>query len=121
MQMPTGAIGILTLLIGIYFTNRFKTRWLVILCIVLPPIAGAVALTQVGRNEPGVLIGCYYVIWLYGGIRESATWSRTQEALADQSRRASALHLGQLERRWHHQACCDFRFHVRFPVHRKRE
>jgi hypothetical protein len=71
MQMPTGAIGILTLLIGIFFTNRFKTRWLVILCIVLPPIAGAVALTQVGRNEPSTLIACYYIIWLYGGIRRS--------------------------------------------------
>jgi hypothetical protein len=70
MQMPTGAIGILTLLIGIFFTNRFKTRWLVILCIVLPPIAGAVALTQVGRNQPSTLIACYFIIWLYGGIRE---------------------------------------------------
>ncbi|RSH94851.1 hypothetical protein EHS25_004657 [Saitozyma podzolica] len=78
MQMPTGAIGILTLLIGIFFTNRFKTRWLVILCIVLPPIAGAVALTQVGRNEPSTLIACYYIIWLYGGIQPLLyTWANS--------------------------------------------
>jgi hypothetical protein len=78
----TGAIGILTLTDGIWLTNRYKTRWLVILlvtppaidlhslfvsCIVLAPIAGAAALTKINSSDPVALIGAYYVIWLYGG------------------------------------------------------
>ncbi|RSH89783.1 hypothetical protein EHS25_001769 [Saitozyma podzolica] len=63
----TGAIGILTLTVGIWLTNRYKTRWLVIFCIVLAPIAGAAALTKINSSDPVALIGAYYVIWLYGG------------------------------------------------------
>nr|WVH01934.1 allantoate transporter [Naematelia aurantialba] len=78
MQMPTGAIGIITLLTGIYFTNRFLRRWIVILCIVIPPIAGATAMSLVGRDKPGVLIACYYVIWVYGGIQPLLyTWANS--------------------------------------------
>ncbi|KAK8846532.1 hypothetical protein IAR55_005618 [Kwoniella newhampshirensis] len=69
MQIPTGAIGITTLLISIYITNRIKLRWPVIAVIVLFPIAGAVGLTQVPRTKPSALMGCYYVAYVFSAIQ----------------------------------------------------
>jgi len=69
MQMPTGGIGIITLLLAIYITNRIKLRWPVLAVIVCFPIAGAVALTQVPRNKPGALMAAYYVLQVFSGIQ----------------------------------------------------
>jgi hypothetical protein len=56
MQIPTGAIGITGLLLGIYVTNRIKMRWPVLAVITLFPIGGAIALTQVPRSNPNALM-----------------------------------------------------------------
>ncbi|KAI9631709.1 major facilitator superfamily domain-containing protein [Dioszegia hungarica] len=69
MQIPTGAIGITGLLIGIYVTNRIKMRWPVLAVIVLFPIAGAIGLTQVPRTQPNALMGCYYVAFVFSCIQ----------------------------------------------------
>jgi len=69
MQMPTGAIGIAGLLIGIYVTNRIKMRWPVLAVITLFPIAGAVGLTHVPRTQPSALMGCYYVAFMFACIQ----------------------------------------------------
>lgn len=70
MQMPTGAIGIITLLIAIYVTNRIKTRFIVIAFLCLPAIAGACGLIYIGRDNVRGLMGCYYVCYLFATLRE---------------------------------------------------
>jgi hypothetical protein len=67
--MPTGAIGIIGLLLGIYITNKIKMRWPVIAVVVLFPIGGAIGLTQVPRSSPGGLMGCYYTAFLFACIQ----------------------------------------------------
>jgi len=69
MQIPTGAIGICSLLICIYITNRIKMRWPVLAVVVIFPIAGAVSLTQVPRNKPGGLMASYYTAYLFSAIQ----------------------------------------------------
>lgn len=69
MQIPTGGIGILALLITIYITNRIKMRWPVLAVVVLFPIAGGVGLTQVPRSSTGGLMACYYVAYLFSAIQ----------------------------------------------------
>jgi hypothetical protein len=56
MQIPTGAIGITGLLIGIWVTNKIKMRWPVLAVITIFPIAGAIGLTQVSRTNPNGLM-----------------------------------------------------------------
>jgi hypothetical protein len=72
MQMPTGGIGIVALLLSIYITNRIKMRWPVLAVVTLFPIAGALGLTQVSHAYPGALMACYYVAYLFSAIRESS-------------------------------------------------
>ncbi|WVR08865.1 hypothetical protein IAU60_005924 [Kwoniella sp. DSM 27419] len=69
LSMPTGAIGILTIVTGIWLTNRYKTRWLVILVICLPPIAGAAAICQLDRANTGGLMASFYVAYVFSGIQ----------------------------------------------------
>ncbi|WVQ83847.1 hypothetical protein IAT38_005991 [Cryptococcus sp. DSM 104549] len=69
MQIPTGAIGITTLLISIFVTNRIKLRWPVIATIVIFPIAGAISLTQVPHNNTGALMASYYVAYVFSAIQ----------------------------------------------------
>ncbi|WRT69284.1 uncharacterized protein IL334_006268 [Kwoniella shivajii] len=69
MHMPTGVIGILTLFIGIWATNKWKTRWLVILIITLAPIAGAAAICNLPRtNIPGLMTS-FYIAYILAGIQ----------------------------------------------------
>jgi len=69
MQIPTGAIGVIGLLTGIYVTNKIKLRWPVMVVITLFPIAGAIGLTQVPRSSPGGLMACYYIAYLFSCIQ----------------------------------------------------
>lgn len=69
MQIPTGVIGIIGLLTGIYITNRIKMRWPVLAVITLFPIAGATALTQVERTNKAGLMASYYVAYLFAVIQ----------------------------------------------------
>lgn len=69
MQMPTGAIGIIVLLVSIWVTNRTKLRFPVIAALCIPPIAGATAMTQVSRSDTGGLLASYYVAYILSGIQ----------------------------------------------------
>jgi hypothetical protein len=75
MQIPTGAIGIITLLIAIYLTNLIKTRFIIIAFLCLPAIAGACGLIYIGRDNVRGLMGCYYVCYLFATLRELALGS----------------------------------------------
>ncbi|WVQ85169.1 hypothetical protein IAT38_007334 [Cryptococcus sp. DSM 104549] len=78
MQAPTGAIAICTLLVTIYFTNKFKARWIVVACCVIPPIGGAVGLCRVDRGDPYTLLACYYVAQTLAGIQPLLfSWANT--------------------------------------------
>lgn len=70
MQMPTGAIGIIILLISIWLTNKFKVRFVIIAALCIPPIAGATALTQVSRSNTRGLLASYYVAQMLAALRE---------------------------------------------------
>nr|XP_019013873.1 allantoate transporter [Kwoniella pini CBS 10737]OCF52654.1 allantoate transporter [Kwoniella pini CBS 10737] len=81
MQIPTGVIGIITLLIGIYFTNKFKARWLVIAIITLFPIAGASAMVNVNRSKSGALLASYYIAYPLAGIQPLLySWANLNQA-----------------------------------------
>ena len=69
MQIPTGAIGICTLLLSIYVTNRIKMRWPVLAVLLIFPIAGATGITQISRDKPGALMACYYVAYVFSAIQ----------------------------------------------------
>nr|XP_018259407.1 allantoate transporter [Kwoniella dejecticola CBS 10117]OBR81565.1 allantoate transporter [Kwoniella dejecticola CBS 10117] len=69
MHMPTGVIGILTLWIGILFTNKFKCRWLVIFTITLAPIAGATAICRLSRDNIPGLMTSFYIAYILAGIQ----------------------------------------------------
>ncbi|WVQ63688.1 uncharacterized protein L199_001841 [Kwoniella botswanensis] len=69
MHMPTGVIGILTLWIGIWFTNKFKARWIVILIITLAPIAGATAICRLPRDNTAGLMASFYIAYILAGIQ----------------------------------------------------
>jgi len=69
MQIPTGAIGIVSLLLSIFVTNKIKMRWPVVAVVALFPIAGAIGLTQVPRNKPSALMGCYYTAFVFSCIQ----------------------------------------------------
>jgi hypothetical protein len=72
MQMPTGAIGIIILLISIWLTNKFKVRFVIIAALCIPPIAGATALTQVSRSNTRGLLASYYVAQMLAALRETS-------------------------------------------------
>lgn len=67
--MPTGAIGIVCQLVGIYLTNKFNVRWPVIAIATLFPIAGAIGLTQVPRSSTGSLMACFYIAYFFTAIQ----------------------------------------------------
>lgn len=69
MQMPTGVIGIIVLLISIYVTNRYKLRFPVVAVLCIFPIAGATALTQVKRKNTNGLLASYYVAQMFTGLQ----------------------------------------------------
>ncbi|TYJ58266.1 hypothetical protein B9479_001092 [Cryptococcus floricola] len=69
LQMPPGAIGIITILVGIYITNKIKMRWPVLATICIFPIAGACAITQVQTSKTGALMASYYVAYLFSAIQ----------------------------------------------------
>ncbi|TXT04298.1 hypothetical protein VHUM_04185 [Vanrija humicola] len=69
MQMPTGVIGIIVLLISIYVTNRYKLRFPVVAFLCIFPIAGATALTQVERKNTNALLASYYVAQMFTGLQ----------------------------------------------------
>ncbi|WVQ69752.1 uncharacterized protein L199_007972 [Kwoniella botswanensis] len=81
MQIPTGFIGIFTLLIAIYCTNRWKTRWAVIAIVTLFPIAGASAMVKVSRSQSGALLASYYVAYPLAGIQPLLySWANLNQA-----------------------------------------
>ncbi|OXB36609.1 allantoate transporter [Cryptococcus neoformans] len=69
LQMPPGGIGIITLLVSIYVTNKIKLRWPVIAVICIFPIAGGIALTQVPSTKTGGLMASYYVAYLFSALQ----------------------------------------------------
>ncbi|KAJ9119020.1 hypothetical protein QFC22_003509 [Naganishia vaughanmartiniae] len=69
MQMPTGAIQIVVLIFSIWLTNKIKMRFPVIAVLTLFPIAGAVGLLKVPRDQPKSLLGCYYVALILGVLQ----------------------------------------------------
>lgn len=96
MSIPTGAIGIVTLLIGIWLTNRYKTRWAVLVVITLFPIGGIAAMCNVSRDNTGGLMASFYIAYALAGIRE---WMNvTGFACADDPRRTFVVQLGWSER-----------------------
>jgi hypothetical protein len=68
MQMPTGAISIILLLVGFHLTNRIKMRAPVIAVVCLFPVAGAAGLVKVPRTQPGALLACYYVAYFFQAL-----------------------------------------------------
>lgn len=95
MSIPTGAIGIVTLLIGIWLTNRYKTRWAVLVIITLFPIGGIAALCNVPRDNTGGLMASFYIAYPLAGIRE---WMNvTGLTYADDPRRTFVVQLGWSE------------------------
>jgi len=77
MQIPTGVIGIITLLTAIFVTNRIKIRFIVILVIILPAIGGAIGLIYVPRKHIRGLLGCQYTLTVYGALRKCSKPIRT--------------------------------------------
>ncbi|KAJ9092845.1 hypothetical protein QFC19_008569 [Naganishia cerealis] len=69
MQMPTGAIQIVCLVFCIWLTNKIKMRFPVVAAMTLFPIAGAVGLLKVPRDQPKSLLGCYYVALILGVLQ----------------------------------------------------
>lgn len=69
MQMPTGAIQIICLVFCIWLTNKIKMRFPIVAFFTLFPIAGAVGLLMVPRNQPKSLLGCYYVALVLGVLQ----------------------------------------------------
>ncbi|EAL19997.1 hypothetical protein CNBF3240 [Cryptococcus deneoformans B-3501A] len=69
MSIPTGVIGIITLIIGIWLTNRIKTRWIVLVIITLFPIAGLAALCNVDRSNTAGLMASFYIAYPLAGIQ----------------------------------------------------
>lgn len=69
MQMPTGAIQIVFLVLCIWITNKIKMRFPVVAFMTLFPIAGAVGLLKVPRDQPKSLLGCYYVALILGVLQ----------------------------------------------------
>lgn len=61
MQMPTGVIQIILLWTCTWVTNRIKLRFPVVALVTLLPIAGAVGLLLVPRDQSGSLLACYYI------------------------------------------------------------
>jgi hypothetical protein len=61
MQIPTGAVQIVLLWCSTWVTNRVRLRFPVVAVMTLLPIAGAVGLLLVPRDQPGALLACYYV------------------------------------------------------------
>ena len=70
MQIPTGVIGIIVQLVGIFAVNRLKIRFVVIAFIIIPAIAGAAGLVYVDRNNTRGLMACFYVLYFYGGLQQ---------------------------------------------------
>ncbi|KAJ9096957.1 hypothetical protein QFC20_006317 [Naganishia adeliensis] len=69
MQMPTGAIQIVMLIFCIWLTNKIKMRFPIVAAMTLFPIAGAVGLLKVPRDQPKSLLGCYYVALILGVLQ----------------------------------------------------
>jgi hypothetical protein len=70
MQMPTGAIQIVFLILSIWLTNKIKLRFPILAVLCLFPIGGAVGLLMVPRDRPSALLGCYYVALILGCLRK---------------------------------------------------
>lgn len=61
MQMPTGVIQIVLLWTSTWVTNKIKMRFPVVAVVTMLPIAGAVGLLKVPRDQSGSLLACYYI------------------------------------------------------------
>ncbi|KAI5449351.1 hypothetical protein NCC49_004756 [Naganishia albida] len=61
MQMPTGVIQIILLWTCTWVTNRIKLRFPVVALVTLLPIAGAIGLLLVPRDQSRSLLACYYI------------------------------------------------------------
>lgn len=55
---------------GIWTTNIIKIRFLVLAGLCVPPIGGAIGLIFVPSTSVSKLMSCYYVLYLYAGLRE---------------------------------------------------
>jgi len=69
MQIPTGVIGIIVLLLAIFITNKIKIRFIILCILILPAIGGAVGLIYVPRTNVRGLMGCYYTLYFYPALQ----------------------------------------------------
>jgi len=81
MQIPTGCITIIVLVIAIFVTNRIKIRFIIILFLVIPVIGCAAGLVYLPRSNLAGLIGCYYTVWLISTLQPLMyAWSNLNAA-----------------------------------------
>ena len=53
-----------------YIINRIKIRFIVVCGVLLPAIGGATGLVFLPRSNTRGLMGVYYTMYFYGGLRE---------------------------------------------------
>jgi len=81
MQIPTGVIGMIVQIAGVFIINRLKIRFVVICAILLPAIGGAVGLIYVPRTNTRGLMGCFYTMYFYGGLQQlTYSWANINAA-----------------------------------------
>ncbi|KZT60604.1 MFS general substrate transporter [Calocera cornea HHB12733] len=68
-QMPFGAITVLSIAVTSWVTNKIKLRFPVIAFMALFPIAGAVAIRQLPRNNQAGLLTAYYMVSFLGCLQ----------------------------------------------------
>ncbi|CAE6519835.1 unnamed protein product [Rhizoctonia solani] len=71
LNIPFGALQVIITLGSAAIATKLKLKWPVLFLLTLPPIAGAAALYELGREAElrNTLLGCYYVLTFYTGIQ----------------------------------------------------
>ncbi|KAH7338323.1 MFS general substrate transporter [Rhizoctonia solani] len=71
LNIPFGALQVIITLGSAAIATKLKLKWPVLFLLTLPPIAGAAALYELGREPElrNTLLGCYYVLTFYTGIQ----------------------------------------------------
>jgi hypothetical protein len=72
LQLPTNFMTFVAMVGGIFITYHIKIRFVVLACLCIPPIGGRIGLIFVPSTSVPKLMGCYYAVYLYAGLRESA-------------------------------------------------
>ncbi|EJU03257.1 MFS general substrate transporter [Dacryopinax primogenitus] len=80
-QMPFGGITVLSIAITSWVTNKIKLRFPVIAFMSLFPIAGAVTIRQLPRDNKGGLLAAYYMVSFLGCLQPLLySWSNLNAA-----------------------------------------